>query len=107
MNQKSIFAVREWNFAKLLLLGSGCFALAAVGFFVAVLLQRNQFMNTSKDATSDISIAEKTRIVDSLNASSTNADQNTATAKISSTQADASDTKAAAKLRILNALNAQ
>ncbi len=41
MNEQSIFAIRHWQLPEILFVGVACFAMAAVGFFVAVFLQLN------------------------------------------------------------------
>lgn len=110
MANKSLFAIRHWDLPKLMLVTSGFFAVAALGFFLAVWLQLQAPKSQADSGVpKPLTTEEKNRIVNSLNAElNTNttlpADPNAPPA--SHSQADEKDANAAAKLKILESLNA-
>jgi cytoskeletal protein RodZ len=99
---------------RVLIMLAACFAIGSVGFFVAVLLQHapaaSTTVTTIHPVPGDISTSSKEAILESLNGSSTVVVSSTGNSTSTSTStasagADA-DAQTAAKLKILEALNA-
>jgi Trk-type K+ transport system membrane component len=97
---------------------AACFAIGSVGFFLAVLLEHNSQSSTSAIGTlhpvaTPASLATKEAIVQSLGnsaATSTSASStsgSTSGADATAGNSDASDSEAAAKLKVLESLNDQ
>ena len=108
MSDKSLLSIRHWDFARLALVASAFFAMAALGFFLAVWIQLHgplqSGLGTQQGQLTD---EQKYRILEALNATSTTTSQNSALPVPPSSQADPGDPKAAMKLKILESLNKQ
>jgi hypothetical protein len=97
----SLFNIREWDLPKLLLAGAGVFAVAALGFFLAVFLQLHGFTPVyTQQKTIDIPVEEKARAMGVGSGPSTTHVGST-TSPTKSNQADQGDPRAAEKLKIM------
>ncbi len=89
MDEKSLFSVRHWGIGKLFLIAVACFAVAAIVFYVATWLQQFAPGSLNQNTAVQMSDEDKRRVVNSLSAT-----------------ASANEISPAAKLEILQSLNA-
>ena len=107
MANKSLFAIRHWDLPKLLLVTSGFFAIAALGFFLAVWLQ----LQASNVQTRDTNVAAdpiKKLEVASMPSDAeiaVQAQQDASGNPVSASQADTNDLRAAAKIKAAESAN--
>lgn len=72
MHPKSIFAIKDWRLPEILLIAVACFALAAIGFFIAVYLQvhiQSSDIKTIDSVSAPASVEEKDKLYQQLNGS--------------------------------------
>ena len=120
-------AVKEINphdtTLRMILMIAACFAIGSIGVLLAVLMQSSDTASSLKvenlvvsqqqqktDAMQSLSISEQSTAVVKITASSSASTSRatvTTTHSASPTQADTKDTNAAAKLKILEALNSK
>ncbi len=89
MDEKSLFSVRHWGIGKLFLIAVACFAVAAIVFYIATWLQQFAPGSLNQNTAVQMSDEDKRRVVNSLSAT-----------------ASANEISPAAKLEILQSLNA-
>lgn len=109
MHPQSIFAIRQWNLPEILFLAAACFAIGAVGFFLAVFLQLQSSGGSSTGTyanTQDVPVEDKARVLSILSHSAPEATNTTSVAPNSS-QASANDALAAQKLKILQQIGSK
>ena len=106
MVNKSLFAIRHWDLPKLLLVTSGFFAVAALGFFLAVWLQ----LQASNVQTRDTNVAADP--IKKLEVASMPSDaeiaaqaQHASGNPVPASQADTNDLRAAAKIKAAESAN--
>jgi hypothetical protein len=113
MNNQSMFSIRHWSLTEMLFAAAGCFALAAVGFFIAVFLELHT--STVPEAlnpqTKGATQADKDQVLQALSGTQNSANATTSTSvgsthPVAPSQADTKDANASAKLNALDALNA-
>jgi hypothetical protein len=106
MHPESLFAVRHWKLPEILFVGAACFAMAAIGFFIAVFVQLHLSPNTTtpEPMTSSqlVPIEDKAKYLEDMSKNSPQPP-----APTGRNQADESDPLAAKKLQLLNAMNGQ
>ncbi len=132
MDEKSLFAVRHWGIGKLFLIAVACFAVAAIVFYIATWLQQFAPGSLNQNTAVQMSDEDKRRVLDSLNqntaaqmyiedkqhildslsdtssseqSSGGGSAQTPGTSSVSPSPA-ANDANTAAKLKILESLNA-
>jgi cytoskeletal protein RodZ len=95
---------------RVLIMLAACFAIGSVGFFIAVLLQHapaaSTTVTTIHPVPGDISTSSKEAILESLNGSSTVVVSSTGNSTSTASAGADADAQTAAKLKILEALNA-
>ena len=97
---------------KVIIMIAACFAIGSVGFFIAVLLQHTAAatpgVTTIQPVVTEPSTTTKETILESLNNSSDGAKTtaSTSTSTATGTHAGNTDAQKAAKLKLLQALNA-
>ena len=106
MNPQSLFAIRRWQLPEILFVGAACFAMAAVGFFLAVFLQLKftadpASTQTYTNSSIEVPIEDKARVVQQVAQSSPRPLTD------NRNQSDETDALAAQKLKLLNAMNSQ
>ena len=94
MHPQSIFAIRHWKLPEILFVAAACFAMAAVGFFLAVFLQLHFSPETRQTYANSqlVPIVAKSDVLQSVADSSPQAG------------ADDSDARAREKARLLKSL---
>ena len=98
MHPQSIFSIRHWDLPEILFVAAGCFAMGAVGFFVAVFLQLN--WGAARTSTVLSPIEDKEKVMQEVAANS----PQPAIPEDQRNQSDPTDTNADAKLKLLKSL---
>jgi len=109
MHPRSIFAIRDWKLPEILLVGSACFAIGAIGFFLAVFLQlRTSGGNLPGTYTNaqDVPVDDKARALSILSRSAPEPAKSTNTIP-NSTQASPDDALASQKLKLLQQMHSK
>jgi hypothetical protein len=102
MHPESLFAIRHWDLPQILFVAAACFAMAAVGFFVAVFLQ----LQLSGQPASPTSNSTNVPIEDKVGALQRVSENSPQPAPGETrNQSDPEDENADAKLKLLNSLN--
>jgi hypothetical protein len=107
MNPQSLFAIRHWKLPEILFVGAACFAMAAVGFFLAVFLQLQfapgETTQTYTNSSIEVPIEDKAKALQGVAQNS----PQPAVPTDKRNQADESDALAAQKLKLLNSMNTE
>jgi hypothetical protein len=90
---------------------AACFAIGSVGFFLAVLLQHTSASSSPvvgeiQPVAAELSTSTKEQILESLDSSSSGAGASASTSSSATSSAASSNAQTAAKLKILESLNA-
>lgn len=106
MHPNSLFSIRHWTLSEILFVGSACFAIGAVGFFLAVYLQLKTIGPADAKYANSASLDDKVRVMNIL-AQNAATPENTSNVAPTESQAAADDALAAQKLKMLEKLNTQ